>query len=354
MDSRRGKKPTSPPPVSSPGDAALFAVVGSAARAVAPLKEGAWPRAAEAEVNGANMAAAGGRLLVRSSAAGCRGFSTRGSANKDPPTTFQPPPKRERSAFQPPSKPVFVDKATLGSQRRFLSPEFIPRRQRTAPFKFYVERLDMIQRRKVINIPEFYVGSILSVTTADPYANGKTSRFVGICIQRGGNGLGGTFILRNVIEGQGVEICYELYNPRIQEIQVLKLEKRLDDNLMYLRDALPQYSTFDVDMKPVHVEAYEDVPVNTGTRRLQQMLAEIHQLRESRITLEVLEPSSWETRNHLCNQEHILQRSNIPLTVLTHTLLSVKADQNCLSWNFECGDSLSSTVLVMDRTKRNI
>ncbi|XP_019376389.1 PREDICTED: 39S ribosomal protein L19, mitochondrial [Gavialis gangeticus] len=209
------------------------------------------------------MAAAGRSLLARSSAAGCRGFSTRGSANKDPPTTFQSPPKPELSAFQPPDKPVFVDKATLESQRRFLSPEFIPRRQRTAPFKFYIERLDMIQRRKVINIPEFYVGSILSVTTADPYANGKTSRFVGICIQRGGNGLGGTFILRNVIEGQGVEICYELYNPRIQEIQVLKLEKRLDDNLMYLRDALPQYSTFDVDMKPVHIAAYEDVPVNT-------------------------------------------------------------------------------------------
>lgn len=60
----------------------------------------------------------------------------------------------------------------------------------------------------------------------------------------------------------GVEICFELYNPRIQEIQVVKLEKRLDDNLLYLRDALPEYSTFDVNMKPVPQEACQEVPVN--------------------------------------------------------------------------------------------
>lgn len=41
---------------------------------------------------------------------------------------------------------------------RFLSPEFIPPRQRTNPIKFSIERKDMIRRRKVLNIPEFYVG----------------------------------------------------------------------------------------------------------------------------------------------------------------------------------------------------
>uniref|UniRef100_A0A8C9FL82 Large ribosomal subunit protein bL19m n=1 Tax=Pavo cristatus TaxID=9049 RepID=A0A8C9FL82_PAVCR len=152
--------------------------------------------------------------------------------------------------------------SAFGFSYRFLSPEFIPPRGRTDPLKFYMERRDMIQRRKVFSIPEFYVGSILAVTTADPYADGKTNRFVGICIQRGGRGLGATFVLRNVIEDQGVEICYELYSPRIQEITVLKLEKRLDDNLMYLRDALPEYSTFDMNMKPVPHLDHEEIPVN--------------------------------------------------------------------------------------------
>ncbi|CAI5769047.1 ribosomal L19, mitochondrial [Podarcis lilfordi] len=169
----------------------------------------------------------------------------------------------EPAKFKPPPKPVIVDESkTQTTETRFLSPEFIPPRQRTNPFKFYLERSDMIQRRKVMNIPEFYVGSILSVSAADPHASGKSSTFVGLCIQRSGKGLGATFILRNIIEGQGIEICYELYNPLIQEIKVLKLEKRLDDNLMYLRDALPEYSTVDVNMKAVPLSAVEEVPVN--------------------------------------------------------------------------------------------
>lgn len=170
----------------------------------------------------------------------------------------------ELPKFQPPPKPVIIDKSkSEASHRRFLSPEFIPPRQRTNPLKFAIERKDMVQRRKVFDIPEFYVGSILAVIMADPYANGKSNRFVGICTQRSGKGLGATFVLRNVIEGQGVEICYDLYSPRIQKIEVLKLEKRLDDNLMYLRDALPEYSTFDFDMKAVPPPLPgDDVPVN--------------------------------------------------------------------------------------------
>eukprot|EP00062_Callorhinchus_milii_P017599 gi/632970169/ref/XP_007901496.1/ PREDICTED: 39S ribosomal protein L19, mitochondrial isoform X2 [Callorhinchus milii] len=168
------------------------------------------------------------------------------------------------SKFQPPPKPVIIDKTqTVASQRRFVSPEFIPPRGRTNPLKFLIERKDMVQRRKVLNIPEFYAGSILAVTMADTYANAKTSRFVGICTQRSGKGLGATFVLRNVIDGQGVEICFELYNPRIQQFEVLKLEKRLDDNLMYLRDALPEYSTFDFDMKAVPLPIGDEVPINT-------------------------------------------------------------------------------------------
>ncbi|XP_072218696.1 large ribosomal subunit protein bL19m [Leuresthes tenuis] len=168
------------------------------------------------------------------------------------------PPK-----FVPPSKPVIVDKTqTVASLRKFLSPEFIPPKQRTNPLKFSIERKDMIRRRKVLNIPEFYTGSILAVTMADPNASGKSNRFVGICIQRGGKGLGATFVLRNIINNQGVEICYELYSPRIQKIEVLKVEKRLDDNLMYLRDAMPEYSTVDPEMKPVPFSPTGEVPVN--------------------------------------------------------------------------------------------
>ncbi|KAJ7344195.1 hypothetical protein JRQ81_000145 [Phrynocephalus forsythii] len=165
----------------------------------------------------------------------------------------------EPAKFKPPPKPEIIDHSKPDArQRKFLSPEFIPPRGRTDPFKYYLERRDMVKRRKSINIPEFYAGHILSITAADPYDNGKSSTFVGICIQRKGSGLGATL---ESFPFKGVEMCYELYNPLIQEIKVLKLEKRLDDDLMYLRDALPEYSTVDVNMEPV-ILGTKEVHVN--------------------------------------------------------------------------------------------
>lgn len=61
-----------------------------------------------------------------------------------------------------------------------------------------------------VHLSSACVGSILRVTTADQFASGKTSQFLGICIQRSGAGLGATFILRNTIEGQGRFHCISL------------------------------------------------------------------------------------------------------------------------------------------------
>ncbi|XP_063529506.1 large ribosomal subunit protein bL19m [Cydia strobilella] len=125
-----------------------------------------------------------------------------------------------------------------------------------------LERADMLKRRNQIDIPEFYVGSILAVTITDPHAQGKINRFVGICIDRKGCGLRAEFILRNVIDHQGIEVRYELYDPTIQNIQVLRLEKRLDDKLLYLRDALAEYSTFPTDMDLEILPEGTPVPIN--------------------------------------------------------------------------------------------
>jgi len=126
-----------------------------------------------------------------------------------------------------------------------------------------MEREDMIARRRVIDIPLFFVGSIMAVTVADQF--GKESRFLGICIQREGHGLRHTFTLRNIIDQQGIEVKYDMYNPLLQQIEVLKLEKRLDDNLTYLRDAPQEYSFFPQDMKKDLITQKEgrEVPVNT-------------------------------------------------------------------------------------------
>lgn len=42
--------------------------------------------------------------------------------------------------------------------------------------KYRLERMDCLRRRKVLDIPEFYPGSIVAVTISDPYATGKTMK----------------------------------------------------------------------------------------------------------------------------------------------------------------------------------
>ncbi|KAL1436562.1 hypothetical protein MTO96_049465 [Rhipicephalus appendiculatus] len=148
---------------------------------------------------------------------------------------------------------------------RFIYPEFLPETDfslRNA-IREKLERKDMLNRRSVIEIPEFYVGSIMAVTVSDNNAPGKQNRFVGICIMRHGVGMQHRFTLRNVIEHQGVEIMYDLYSPLLLKIEVLRLEKRLDEHLRYLRDAPLEYSTFPFDMEAQTHNEGAPVPINT-------------------------------------------------------------------------------------------
>lgn len=80
----------------------------------------------------------------------------------------------------------------------------------------------MLSRRTNVAIPEFYVGSVLAITYSEPHALGKVNKFVGICIERNGCGLRATCLLRNVIDNQGVEVLYDLYDPAIQKIECFR------------------------------------------------------------------------------------------------------------------------------------
>uniref|UniRef100_A0A914GWJ4 Large ribosomal subunit protein bL19m n=1 Tax=Globodera rostochiensis TaxID=31243 RepID=A0A914GWJ4_GLORO len=124
-------------------------------------------------------------------------------------------------------------------------PDFLPSQvwDRRDPLFEQLLQADMSQRRMVLDIPEFYVGSVMAVTMSDPNTLNKQHKFVGICIRREKQGLQHTFTLRNVIDGLGVEIM-------------------LDEDLSYLVDALPEYSTFNFNMEPVGHPAGKPVPVN--------------------------------------------------------------------------------------------
>merc|ERR1719150_3365811 len=149
---------------------------------------------------------------------------------------------------------------------RFIFPEFLP--DPNPSFRNALaerlQRKDLLSRRNQVEIPEFYVGSYLGVTVADPHSPhpNKLSRFVGICIDRGGCGLRAWFILRNVVDGMGVEFMYNMYSPTVNRIEVLRLERRRDDVLYYLRDAPLQYSTVPFDMEPEILPEGAPVPLN--------------------------------------------------------------------------------------------
>ena len=113
---------------------------------------------------------------------------------------------------------------------------------------------DIQKRSRNAHIPYFTSGSYLAVTRADPHSSTGTTKFVGICIARNNNGLGSTFVLRNVIDGIGVEVMFELYSPAIKEIKVLKLERRRRAKLYYLRDKPAKYSTVNQNMEPVKTD----------------------------------------------------------------------------------------------------
>lgn len=155
-------------------------------------------------------------------------------------------------------------KKTIPDRYRFIYPEFLPDPDPTYrnALREKLERMDMLARRVHVEIPEFYVGSVLAVTYSEPHAPGKVNKFVGICIERKGCGLRATCLLRNVVDNQGVDVLFELYDPAIQKIDCLRLEKRLDPHLRYLRDAPAEYSTFSFDMEPEYLPEGVPIPVN--------------------------------------------------------------------------------------------
>lgn len=164
------------------------------------------------------------------------------------------------ASFVAPTRPTLkvADENTLNVEGRedpkLFSPEYIPPQVQPEwhgnKLKQKLERMDCLRRRNIIDIPEFYPGSIIAVTAADAYAPGKSHRFVGRCLYKDGFGLGCKFLLRNVIDDEGVEVMYQLFSPIIQKYEVLRLEKWIDTDLRYLRDADPLVCTINPDMAP--------------------------------------------------------------------------------------------------------
>lgn len=162
-------------------------------------------------------------------------------------------------SFSRPIKPIYkprlnqdgkLQNAWGREEGMIWSPEYVPtyisptlHRNKKAE---KMQLISCLKKRKTFNIPEFYAGSIIRVTYADRHV-GKL-RFAGRCLFRDGYGNDARFVLRNILDNEGVEIEFLLYSPLIHQIEVLRLERWLDDDLRYLRDAPREYCRVHLDM----------------------------------------------------------------------------------------------------------
>jgi len=133
--------------------------------------------------------------------------------------------------------------------RDYYSHEYVsPQKQPTWSVWKKLVRQDCLRRRQQIEIPEFYVGSILAITYADLHAPDKNQRFVGRVISMEGFGTNHKILMRNKVMGTMVNIKIDVYAPIIQSIEVLRLEKWKDSKLQYLKSCDDSYCEISPDM----------------------------------------------------------------------------------------------------------
>lgn len=87
------------------------------------------------------------------------------------------------------------------------------------------------------NIPEFKAGDTVRVDVR--IIEGATERvqsYEGLCIARRAHGLGSTFTVRKISNGEGVERCFMLYSPKIEKIHVVKKGIVRRAKLYYMRN----------------------------------------------------------------------------------------------------------------------
>ncbi len=86
-------------------------------------------------------------------------------------------------------------------------------------------------------IPEFRVGDTIRVLVKIVEGlNERIQAFEGLCIARKNRGVGSTFVVRKISNGEGVERKFHLYSPRLDKIEVVRKGKVRQAKLYYIRE----------------------------------------------------------------------------------------------------------------------
>lgn len=86
-------------------------------------------------------------------------------------------------------------------------------------------------------IPEFSPGDTVRVHVK--IVEGTTERvqaFEGVCLRKKSRGIGSTFTVKKISNGEGVERVFQLFSPRITKIDVVRKGRVRRAKLYYMRE----------------------------------------------------------------------------------------------------------------------
>jgi large subunit ribosomal protein L19 len=99
-----------------------------------------------------------------------------------------------------------------------------------------IDKIEKKQQRKT-PLVDFRVGDTVKVNVLIVEGDKeRTQAFEGVVIKRTRNGSRGTFTVRKVSYGVGVERIFPLHTPRIEKIEVIARGRVRRGRLFYLRD----------------------------------------------------------------------------------------------------------------------
>jgi large subunit ribosomal protein L19 len=101
------------------------------------------------------------------------------------------------------------------------------------------------QEQMKSDVPSFNVGDSVKVHTRVIEGNKERIQiFAGLVIDRnGGTGLGGSFTVRKISYGEGVERVFPLHSPRVAKVEVERRGKVRRAKLSYLRSRQGKQAT---------------------------------------------------------------------------------------------------------------
>jgi large subunit ribosomal protein L19 len=94
-------------------------------------------------------------------------------------------------------------------------------------------------------IPKFDVGDTVRILVKIPEGPDKVRLhpFEGVVIAKQGQGVRGSFTVRKISYGEGIERVFPTYSPNIERIEVIRLGKVKRAKLYYLRGKIGKKAT---------------------------------------------------------------------------------------------------------------